>query len=105
MLTTLNAVRENIALVLSNDVVERKVGSRTAVYHRRLGGLCLLDEDALTLLRSFREGRDVPAHWFDGEAESREAELVQQLEAREDHDGEAAGHGRNRWNNGISARP
>jgi len=82
VLTTLNAVRENIALVLSNDVVERKVGSRTAIYHRRLGGLCLLDEDALAMLRSFKGGRDIPAHWLDADAVSREAELVEQLVAR-----------------------
>ncbi|MBB4642718.1 radical SAM/SPASM domain-containing protein [Rhizorhapis suberifaciens] len=83
MLKTPNMVRENIALVLSDETVERNVGSRTAVYHRRLGGLCLLDEAALATLHSFKGGRAIPAKWLEGDAESREAELVQQLEARQ----------------------
>lgn len=72
----------NKRYTLSKDVVELAMGARTAVYHRQRGGLCMLDDAAHKILQEFRLGRVLPTSWLEGEAPSREAELVQQLLAR-----------------------
>jgi len=72
----------NKRYILSEDVVELAVGSRTAVYHRHRGGLCMLDDTAHEVMQGFRSGRELPASWIDGDAANREAELVQQLAVR-----------------------
>src|SRR6266568_6590979 len=68
--------------ILSNDVVEVGVGERTAVYHRQLGALCFLDTAAREVLNGFREAWTLPHDWLEGDAPTREAELIQQLVAR-----------------------
>ncbi|MDG0025522.1 radical SAM protein [Trinickia sp. Y13] len=72
----------NNRYTLSKDVVELAVGARTAVYHRKRGGLCMLDDAALNVLQGFRSGRALPTSWIEDEASSREVELIQQLLAR-----------------------
>jgi uncharacterized protein len=72
----------NTKYYLSRDVVELTMGDRVAVYHRQRGGLCMLDATAYEVMQGFRSGRAIPASWVEGEAPSREAELIQQLLAR-----------------------
>lgn len=68
---------------ISAEAVEVKVGTYTAVYHRELGALCLLDPAAHIVFKGFKSGRDIPQQWIELEAPSREAELIQQLIARD----------------------
>lgn len=68
--------------VLSPQAVQLQVGEHTAVYHRELGGLCMLDDAALSILDGFRAGRALPDAWLADDAPNREAELIQQLLAR-----------------------
>ncbi|MGE4242670.1 radical SAM protein [Ramlibacter sp.] len=67
---------------LCRDAVELPTGGHVAVYHRERGGLCMLDTASHEIFSGFRGGREVPQSWTDGEAPTREAELVQQLIAR-----------------------
>lgn len=69
-------------LVLSNDIVQRRVKNRTATYHRLLGGLFFLDDAAQDLLMSFKKATPVSARILSGDVRSRREELVQQLVAR-----------------------
>ncbi|MGG7674562.1 radical SAM protein [Pseudomonas sp. WC2] len=68
---------------ISADLMKVEVEKHTAVYHRELGALCLLDEAAHDVLNSFSTGRPIPQKWLDEEATSREIELIQQLVARD----------------------
>ncbi|MCY1282798.1 quinohemoprotein amine dehydrogenase maturation protein [compost metagenome] len=72
----------NKRFTLSNDVVTRDMNDRTAVYHRQRGGLCMLDEAAIDVMQSFRDGRNIPTSWIEFDTPTREAELIQQLAAR-----------------------
>lgn len=77
----INAVEAQI-FTLSKDIIQRRVGDRTATYHRLLGGLFLLDDDGQKLAQSFKQGQPVPDHLFTEEARTREEELIKQLIAR-----------------------
>ncbi|MCW3480878.1 radical SAM protein [Neisseriaceae bacterium JH1-16] len=74
---------ETESYVLSEHVVQSRVGDRLATYHRHLGGLFFLDEAAQAVLDSFKRPRFLPADILAGEVDNRTMELIQQLIARQ----------------------
>ncbi|NKQ13300.1 hypothetical protein [Pseudomonas sp. SST3] len=68
--------------VVSDDVIQNRVGDRYATYHRLLGGLFFLDDTGQELLETYRKQRPIQAKILTGEAQTREEELTQQLIAR-----------------------
>ncbi|GAA3938661.1 radical SAM/SPASM domain-containing protein [Litoribacillus peritrichatus] len=68
--------------ILSNDIVQHRVGNRTAAYNRLLGGLFFLDDAANDLLMEFKRSLPVPERVLGNEARTRKEELIQQLIAR-----------------------
>jgi uncharacterized protein len=68
--------------VKSPDLRELPVGELVAVYHRMLGGLCLLDAEASAILQRFASPCEVVASILDGSAKDLESQLVRQLVAR-----------------------
>lgn len=77
----INAV-ETQTFTLSKDTVQKRIGDRTATYHRLLGGLFLLDDAGQNILQSFKDGKSVSSHLFTEGARDREEELIHQLIAR-----------------------
>ena len=67
---------------ISQDVVQRPVGNRMAIYHRLLGGLFLLDKAGQNVLESFKHKRHVPESVVKGAPNNRKEELILQLLAR-----------------------
>ncbi|MCY0965906.1 radical SAM/SPASM domain-containing protein [Parathalassolituus penaei] len=67
---------------LSKNTIQQRVGGRTATYHRLLGGLFFLDDAGQEVLQSFKKNKTVPEHVLQGQANTREEELIQQLIAR-----------------------
>lgn len=82
LIITLLQTMQNNRYILSGDVVELATASRTAIYHRQRGGLCMLDESSHKVLQSFRAGRILPRSVINDDAPDRETELIQQLIAR-----------------------
>lgn len=68
--------------VKSPDVREVPLDGHVAVYHRLLGGLCLLDSEAEAVLRQFSAPQEVAAAALDGSDRSLESQLVRQLVLR-----------------------
>lgn len=68
--------------VVSDDVIQNRVGDRYATYHRLLGGLFFLDDAGQELLETYRKQRPIQATILTDEAQTREEELTQQLIAR-----------------------
>ena len=66
--------------VKSPELVTHSVNELTAVYHRKLGGLCLLDEGALEVLESFERPQRLPERSV--ERKSRRDRLLEQLLGR-----------------------
>ncbi|MDC0661372.1 radical SAM/SPASM domain-containing protein [Marinobacter sp. SS21] len=73
---------ETKTFTLSEDIIQQRVGDRTATYHRLLGGLFFLDGAGQEVLQSFKQNRAVPESVLQGQAKNRTEELVQQLIAR-----------------------
>lgn len=69
--------------VQSPDLRELPVGDRVAVYHRILGGLCLLDAEAAEILRRFESPRGIPDPVIEGTDKELEAQLLRQLVLRQ----------------------
>lgn len=67
---------------LSEDIIQQRVGDRTATYHRLLGGLFFLDDAGQEVLQSFKQKTLVPEAVLRGQASNRQEELIQQLIAR-----------------------
>lgn len=69
--------------VLSPDAVQLEVGDRTAVYHRQLGGLFMLDAAGRRMLQRFEQPQPVHKDILETEADTRLVELLQQLIVRQ----------------------
>src|SRR5882724_6525677 len=69
--------------VKSPDLRELPVGENVAVYHRLLGGLCILDGEAKDVLAGFDRPQEVAAAALAGEDKSLESQLVRQLVLRQ----------------------
>ncbi|MFO7527495.1 MAG: radical SAM protein [Marinobacter sp.] len=67
---------------LSDDIIQQRVGDKTATYHRLLGGLFFLDDAGQEVLQSFKHKKAVPEAVLRGQASNRQEELIQQLIAR-----------------------
>jgi len=67
---------------LSKELIHSQVNEHTAVYHRLLGGLSLLDEASMGILMSFQSGRSIPKSLLAKESNDRTEELIQQLALR-----------------------
>ncbi len=66
--------------IKSPELVVHSVNELTAVYHRKLGGLCLLDTSALEVLESFERPQRLSESWK--ERKSRRDRLLEQLLGR-----------------------
>lgn len=73
----------DVTYVLSNELIQLSANDRTAVYHRLLGGLSLLNDNSLATLMSFEFGRSIPETLLSSEAGDRAEELIQQLALRQ----------------------
>ncbi|BES73120.1 thioether cross-link-forming SCIFF peptide maturase [Marinobacter nanhaiticus D15-8W] len=73
---------EKRTFTLSKDIIQQRVGTRTATYHRLLGGLFFLDDAGQEVLQTFKQDRDVPDSVLQGQAKDRKEELIQQFIAR-----------------------
>lgn len=69
--------------VKSPDLRELPVGDRIAVYHRMLGGLCLLDAEAVQILRQFESPREIADPVIEGADKELESQLLRQLVLRQ----------------------
>jgi len=58
--------------VLSEDIIQQRVGDRTATYHRLLGGLFFLDDAGQEVLQSFKQKTLVPEAVLRGQASNRQ---------------------------------
>lgn len=67
---------------ISQDIVQRPVGERMAIYHRLLGGLFLLDAAGQKVLESFKYYASVSESVLAGAPKNRKEELILQLMAR-----------------------
>ncbi|HEV2991167.1 MAG TPA: radical SAM protein [Candidatus Angelobacter sp.] len=68
---------------LSPNLRQVRAGDWTAVYHSRLGGLCLLDNEADQMLNSFEHGKLVDLDDLKPEAIAPDLELTRQCIARQ----------------------
>ena len=65
--------------MLSKDAIKFDVDDYTAIYHRMLGGLTLLDKKSEKILAGFKNGKLVDSSLLERDAENRTEELIQQL--------------------------
>ncbi len=78
----MNQPSVEVTYTISKDLVKLPVNKHTAVYHRMLGGLSLLNEESLRTLMSFEKGKTLNTNLFTSEANNRNDELIQQLALR-----------------------
>lgn len=78
----MNQPSVEVTYTTSKDLVKLPVNKHTAVYHRKLGGLSLLNEESLRTLMSFEKGKTLKTNLFTSEANDRNDELIQQLALR-----------------------
>jgi uncharacterized protein len=69
--------------VKSPEARELPVGEHLAVYHRMLGGLCLLDAEASAILQQFTSPREISPTVFEDVDRSLESQLLRQLLVRQ----------------------
>ena len=70
--------------VRSAELVSHPVGDLVAVYHKRLGGLCLLDDAAQDVLESFARPRPLASSWEEGAVSQKRVDrLIEQLAVRQ----------------------